>query len=166
MRRGYGSVGALLASSMLLAAACGSGESILTAGNDREPTTGAATQTTLRPDGSITDGAGPPSTGNGGEDPLVTSPATNATTTTTPLDRLPGCPVGALDAADGPVQITLWHGLTNENQTAIERLTDAYNASQDRVIVRSEAQGGYLETIDKYFQSGQAEENPAARLLK
>src|SRR4029450_7500690 len=33
------------------------------------------------------------------------------------------------------------------------RITDDYNASQDRVHVSAENQGGYLETIDKFFQS-------------
>ena len=95
----------------------------------------------------------PPSTDATGE-PVTTPPATNATTTTTPLDSLPDCPVDALDSAAGPVEITLWHGLNTDNETAIERVTDEYNASQDRVVVRAENQGGYLETIDKYFQSG------------
>ncbi len=132
--------------------ACGSGESILVAGND--PTTTIAsvappTQTTQPGDG----GAFPvPSTTPSGE-PATTPPSTSATTTTTPLATLSPCPVDALAGAAGTVDITFWHGLNVDNEDAIQRVTDDYNASQDRVRVRAENQGGYLETIDKFFQS-------------
>ncbi len=63
------------------------------------------------------------------------------------------CPVDALDTADGPVDITVWHtyvGLTNET---LHKITDAYNASQDRVRVHVENQGtGYEELLRKYRQ--------------
>ena len=83
----------------------------------------------------------------------ATPPPTNATTTTTPLSNLPSCPVDALADADEPVEITFWHGLNVDNEDAINALVDSYNASQDEVVVKAENQGGYLETIDKYFQS-------------
>ncbi len=150
-----------LAVAASLAAACGSGDSILGAGNDTPAATAPTPQTTLA--GGDTGQAGtivpPPSTDLTGE-PVTTPPATNATTTTTPLDSLPDCPVDALGSTGGPVEITLWHGLNTDNQTAIERVTAEYNASQSRVVVRAENQGGYLETIDKYFRSG-AGDRPA-----
>ena len=66
-------------------------------------------------------------------------PTTSApTTTTTPLDALPPCPVDALDVADGPVEVLFWHGLTGETDTAIQALTAAYNASQSQVPVKLE----------------------------
>jgi len=43
--------------------------------------------------------------------------------------------------ATEPVDITFWHGLTADNDDAIKRLTDAYNASQTKVHVSSENQG-------------------------
>lgn len=156
MRHRRGVVVAL--AGMLLAAGCGSGESILGAGNDQPAATAPVPQTTISSD----TGAGA-DTGDTGDAPspttptgetVTTPPATNATTTTTPLDALPDCAVDALDTADGPVEISLWHGLNVDNQEAIDQVTAAYNASQSRVVVRAENQGGYLETIDKYFQSG------------
>ncbi len=63
------------------------------------------------------------------------------------------CPVDALDDADGPVEVTLWHtyvGLTNET---LNKLADEYNASQDRVEVQVENQGAsYEELLRKYRQ--------------
>src|SRR5690606_7427521 len=70
------------------------------------------------------------------------------------LDEFPACPVDALDAADGPVEITYWHAMTADNNDAIEALVERYNSSQDRVVVKVEGQGGYSEVADKYYQSG------------
>ena len=139
-RRPAGVVAAL--SACVLVAACASGESILQAGNEPPPPT-----TTTAPAPTVT--AAP------GETLPPTTPPTIATTTTTPLASLPPCPVDALDAATGPVEITFWFGLAGETEPALVALTDAYNASQDRVVVRVENQGGYRELIDKYVQSSQ-----------
>ncbi len=106
------------------------------------------------------DGPAPPPSTDAAGQPVTTPPATSATTTTTPLDALPACPVDALEAAGEPVEITFWHGLNVDNEEAIQRVTEAYNASQDRVRVSSENQGGYLETIDKFFQSN-VDDRPA-----
>ncbi|MEK7426946.1 MAG: ABC transporter substrate-binding protein [Actinomycetota bacterium] len=115
-------------------AACGSGQSILQAGNEPPPPTTAA-----------------PSTLPG----QTTVPTLPPTTLPRPIDSLPGCDVEALDiaAAGGPVEIVFWHGLSNELKRELERITDEYNSSQDRVRVRLEAQGTYEDNIDKYLQS-------------
>jgi sn-glycerol 3-phosphate transport system substrate-binding protein len=151
--------GSLAAACSLLAAACGSGNSIIVAGNDTPAaTTVALPPATNPPAGSTVPGGGeslPPQSTAPGEEPSTTPPVTNATTTTTPLASLPDCPVAAIDGVSEPVDITLWHGLNVENEDAIQRITDEYNASQNRVHVQSENQGGYLETIDKFFQSTQ-----------
>lgn len=84
----------------------------------------------------------------------ATEPPAPSTTEATPLDSLPPCPVDALDAASGPVEITFWHGMTADLEQALTDLTDAYNASQDRVRVTLQNQGGYEQVIDKYLQSG------------
>jgi sn-glycerol 3-phosphate transport system substrate-binding protein len=149
---------ALVAAAACVAlAACGSGKSIIVAGNDTpEVTTPTATAPpATNPDGGVSPTVAPPptSTGDDGQ-PVTTPPATNATTTTTPLDALPDCPTATLDSATQPIEITFWHGLNVDNETAIQAATDAYNASQERVRVRAENQGGYQETIDKFFQSG------------
>jgi sn-glycerol 3-phosphate transport system substrate-binding protein len=115
-------------------AACGSGESILQAGNPPPPPTTAA-----------------PTTLPG----QTTVPTLAPTTVPRPIDSLPACHVNALDAAaaSGPVKIVFWHGLSNELGRELQSLTDTYNASQSRVQVQLEFQGGYEQTIDKYLQS-------------
>lgn len=130
---------ALVAGAVMIAAACGSGESILNAGNEATTTVTTA----------------PPATAPPGETLAPTTSTLPPTTTTTPLDALPPCPLEALDDASGPVQITFWHGLGTTLEETLTTLANEYNASQDRVVVRLENQGGYRQTIDKYLQSGQ-----------
>ena len=130
-------------SACLLLVACGSGENILQAGNETTPTT--ATPTTVAGQTTVPGQTAP------------TAPPT-APPTTQPrlIDSLPPCDVDALDALDaasGPVDLLFWHGLSNELGRELERLTEVYNASQDRVRVQLEFQGGYEQTIDKYLQS-------------
>jgi sn-glycerol 3-phosphate transport system substrate-binding protein len=128
-RRGVRPAAAL--AGCLLLAACGSGESILQAGND----TPAATT-------PVPDDTTPGQT---------TVPTIPPTTLPAALDELPPCKPEAL--GDGPVTITFWHGLSNELGRELERLTQQFNDSQDRVRVNLEFQGGYEQTIDKYLQS-------------
>ncbi len=134
---------ALVGAASLLAAACSSGESALESGNER-PTTPAT--------------SAPPATAEpGATTPAGSAPTTAApTTTVTPLADLPPCPVDALDGAAGPVELTFWHGMSNELETALIELTDQYNASQDAVVVTLQNQTGYEATIDKYIQSSQS----------
>jgi sn-glycerol 3-phosphate transport system substrate-binding protein len=120
-------------------AACGSGKSILDAGNAP-----ATTTTTL-----------PPVTAAPGSTLPPTTTAAPATTTTTPLASLPPCPVGALAGVTSPVEITLWHGFNSDNEKALAALTDAYNANQTKVHVTLQNQGGIKQTIEKYNQSSQ-----------
>jgi sn-glycerol 3-phosphate transport system substrate-binding protein len=63
------------------------------------------------------------------------------------------CPVDALEGADGPVEITFWHGMVARNEEILKTLTDEYNSSQDRVRVRLVYQGTYDDTADK-FENG------------
>lgn len=78
------------------------------------------------------------------------------TTVATPLADLPPCDTGALDTATGPVNLTFWHGMNGDLEDALESLTAEYNASQSKVVVSLENQGGYEQTLDKYLQSGQS----------
>jgi sn-glycerol 3-phosphate transport system substrate-binding protein len=124
----------------LVLAACGSGRSILDAGNEPPPPTTTTVPVTAAPGETL------PST-------TTTAPPT---TTTTPLASLPPCPVDALpEPGAEPVQITFWHGLGTEAEKTLVELTEQYHASQDVVRVALENQGGYKQTIDKYVQSGQ-----------
>lgn len=148
-----------VAAAVLVAASCSSGESVLTAGNDQTTTSPAdepdATTATDDTTNDATNDATGGATDSGEPADEPTEPIVDVTTTTTPLADLPPCPVDALDAASGPVEITFWHGLNADNEDAINRVTDEYNASQDRVRVTAQNQGSYGETIDKYYQSGQ-----------
>ncbi|MCB0999653.1 MAG: ABC transporter substrate-binding protein [Acidimicrobiales bacterium] len=129
----------LAATGCAVLAACGSGESILQAGNDPRPT---AAPITTSPGQTTVPGETVPSTA-----PPTTEPR--------PIDSLPSCDLAALDAAvaSGPVEILFWHGMSNELGRELERIVEQFNGSQDRVRVRLEFQGGYEQTIDKYLQS-------------
>ncbi len=131
MNRRFVAVGLVAA---LVSAGCASDNSVLVAGNEDTSSTATSEWSTLSTDDA---------------------PATTmlATTTTTPLASLAPCPVDALDNAAGPTEITFWHGLNADNEVALDEITAQYNASQDRVIVDAQNQGGYGETIDKFFQS-------------
>ncbi len=146
MRRRPAATLALAACAVL--AACGSGESILQAGNDQAPPTSAAPTTT-----PATAPPGPPPTAPPGETLPATTAPPPSTTTTTPLASLPPCPVDALDEATGPVDITVWYGLGGDTAPAFDDLVARYNASQARVRVQAENQGSYTEALDKYVQS-------------
>ena len=135
----------------LLLAACGSGESILDAGNQPLPTVSVTTTSTVAP--------GPPETTPDGATvpppPVVTTAApTVPPTTEAPLDDLPACPTELLDEVTAPVEITYWHGMNANNEQALQDIVDGYNAGQDRVRVTLQNQGGYQEVFDKYYQSG------------
>jgi sn-glycerol 3-phosphate transport system substrate-binding protein len=134
---------AVLTASALIAAACGSGQSIITAG--KEPT--VVTQpppVTLAPGETLPVGETLP--------PVDTTIA--PTTTAALLDTLPDCPTDALATATGPVELTFWHGMNGPLADELQRLTDVYDASQSKVHVTL-IEGTYEQTIDKYLQSGQ-----------
>ena len=77
------------------------------------------------------------------------------------------CPVDALEGAEEPVEITLWHtyvGLTNET---INQLASNYNESQDRVEVTVENQGAsYDELLRKYRQGIPSGDLPAIGVME
>jgi len=140
MRTLHGRLFPLIAVSSLMAAACSSGESLPLAGNDPDVTSG----TTVTPDGgtdaTTPDGGEPPATSPDGSVAPVTSAA--PTTTTTPLDTLPACPVDALGGADGVVDVTFWHGLNTANETSRTRVVTARRSTSSssraiRVVPRS-----------------------------
>jgi sn-glycerol 3-phosphate transport system substrate-binding protein len=131
-------VAAVLVLTGSVAAACSSGESALDIDSGDQATTAPA------PNGSTED------TTDG------TGTALASTTTVAPLAQFPDCPTDALDAAAGPIEITFWHGMNDVLEDSLIELTDAYNASQDKVRVILQNQTGYEATIDKYIQSSPA----------
>jgi sn-glycerol 3-phosphate transport system substrate-binding protein len=60
------------------------------------------------------------------------------------------CPLKALDRADKPVEITFWHSMTRTNEATLIRLTDAFNASQEKVRVNLVNQTTYEDTVEKF----------------
>lgn len=151
----------LLAAVSLFAAACASGDSVTTAGQDGSGSAATAPVTdppsTESPDSTdaASEGTDPGDPDTTAEPDESTTTELAATTTIAPLADEPPCPVGALDEADGPVAITFWHGMTNELESALVALTDEYNESQDRVVVTLQNQTSYQSAIDKYIQSSQ-----------
>lgn len=80
---------------------------------------------------------------------------------------LPDCPVDALDDADGPVEIDLWHGLGAQSQVALNDLADEFNDSQDAVTVRILNQGtSYEEVFRKYVAAIPSQQLPAIAYLE
>lgn len=62
------------------------------------------------------------------------------------------CPLEALDeaAADGPVEITFWHAMSDLNKETLEGLVEDFEASQDQVTVDLVHQPGYRDAQDAY----------------
>jgi hypothetical protein len=144
--------GSLAFACALVAAGCGSGKSIIVAGND----TPTATTVPVPP------GTGPPQArpfrAKGRSAPGTTpgEQAGDHTTSDEPPRRrrrsrrcgLPGVRPRQRDQARHHVLARPHH-----DKRPHQRITDDYNASQNRVHVVAENQNGYLETIDKFFQS-------------
>jgi len=89
------------------------------------------------------------------EAPGTDSSSEAPTTVATPLSSLPACDTTALDAVTDTIDITFWHGMNGDLEDALTALTAKYNASQTKVNVSIENQGGYEQTLDKYLQSSQ-----------
>ncbi len=156
------SVGLLVAGCVALAAGCGSGRSILTAGNDGTLPPGVVVPgaTSPIPTGSTV----PAATAAPGETlaPVsATAPPDSTTATTQPappttatsLAELPACAVDAPPDTGQPVEVLFWHALNALNSETLVALTERYNESQSRVHVRIEGQGSYNDAIAKYAQS-------------
>ncbi|MFA9563389.1 MAG: extracellular solute-binding protein [Acidimicrobiales bacterium] len=72
------------------------------------------------------------------------------------------CPVDALEEADGPVEIVVWHSFIALQKRTLESLIEQYNASQDKVVVRAESQGvGPAELHTKIEQAAPDRSLPA-----
>jgi sn-glycerol 3-phosphate transport system substrate-binding protein len=60
------------------------------------------------------------------------------------------CPVKALDAAKGTVEISFWHSMSAANEEALKKLAEKYNGGQSKVKVTLNRQGTYDESLQKY----------------
>lgn len=66
----------------------------------------------------------------------------------------------AAPAAAEPVHITFWHGAGGEHGVVLEQLVDAFNASQDEIVVEAAHQGGYGTLMQKLLASVAAGDPP------
>ena len=62
----------------------------------------------------------------------------------------PKCPLSALKSASKPVEITMWHSMTEQNLKTLQTLTDQFNSSQSDVKVKLVSQVDYEDTFTKY----------------
>lgn len=81
------------------------------------------------------------------------------------------CPVDALEewdpAADGKVEVTVWHSYVAETRDTLIAMAEDYNASQDKVEVRIESQGNsYDELLRKYTQAIPTADLPGIAILE
>ncbi len=81
----------------------------------------------------------------------TTSPG-GATSPTAAAASLAGqCPNGAVaQSAQKPIQITLWHSMTQANLKTLVTLTDQFNASHPDIHVNLVNQTSYIDTLTKY----------------
>ena len=63
---------------------------------------------------------------------------------------LPECPLSALEEATEPVEVVFWHSMARANEEALVALTDAYNGSQDKVVVQLVNNTSYDDQQEKY----------------
>ena len=81
--------------------------------------------------------------------------------------ELPQCPVDALEGADGPIDVTLWHSAVAKPEETLLAIVEDYNASQDRVRVHVENQATSFEELQrKYNQSIASNDLPDIAILE
>ena len=66
---------------------------------------------------------------------------------------LPDCPVHALDNVTSPVELVVWHTQQAKPLDTMQALAAKYNASQNKVRVRLDAQGTAYPELMRKFQS-------------
>ncbi|MEX2626654.1 MAG: ABC transporter substrate-binding protein [Ilumatobacteraceae bacterium] len=156
-RRRRGTLVAVIATFALVAAACSASDDSGDAGGTTEvptPDQGdddtSAPSTDADPDGD----SNGDSNGDGdsdGDDGGPTTTAGEAPSGDPDSELAAQCPVDALDDADGPVAIDVWHSMTVELEETLRDMVAEYNDAQDRVDVRLVFQGTYNESLDKYL---------------
>jgi sn-glycerol 3-phosphate transport system substrate-binding protein len=83
---------------------------------------------------------------------VVLAAGLSATATVAPAGAAnsTSCPLDALKKAGKPVQITMWHSMTRQNEATLQQLTDRFNSSQSDVKVNLVNQIDYVQTFNKY----------------
>ncbi len=59
------------------------------------------------------------------------------------------CPIGALDDVTEPVELKVWHVKTSLGADALNSQIEAFNASQDKIVVVGQSQGVSFEEIQR-----------------
>jgi sn-glycerol 3-phosphate transport system substrate-binding protein len=75
-------------------------------------------------------------------------------------EDLPPCPVDALDAATGPVDISFWHSELAVMGETVDQMVADYNASQDKVRLTAQFQGLADEMLSKYTSAASTHQLP------
>jgi sn-glycerol 3-phosphate transport system substrate-binding protein len=75
--------------------------------------------------------------------------------------QLPECPLDALEAADGPTEITLWYGgIGGPVKDTMEQMVAGFNASQDDIVLTASDQGqSYAEVFRKFESAASADQS-------
>ncbi len=61
------------------------------------------------------------------------------------------CPIGLVEKADKPVQVTFWNAMTAANRDTLERMVGEFNTSHPKIQVQAVYQGTYDDDLTKYF---------------
>ncbi len=61
------------------------------------------------------------------------------------------CPIGLVDAATSPVNISFWFAEQAANQDTLLRMVDEFNASHPKIHVAASFQGSYDDSTSKYL---------------
>lgn len=81
--------------------------------------------------------------------------------------ELPECPLDALEAAEEPVEVTLWYGgIGGPTEEVMVDLAERFNASQDDVVVDISDQGtSFQEVYRKYINAASADESQVPEMV-
>ena len=71
------------------------------------------------------------------------------------------CGPGGVHYVDGRIEVRFWHAMTGVNDTALHKIVDGFNASQDRYHVTAVYQGGYPDLLKKLVASFGTSSMPA-----
>jgi sn-glycerol 3-phosphate transport system substrate-binding protein len=72
--------------------------------------------------------------------------------------------VGAAQAE--PLPLTFWHSLSNQGEIAVNRIVEAFNASQDKYKVKAELVGPYEDAVTKLQAAIPARRGPDLLMLE
>jgi len=93
---------------------------------------------------------------------LLATTACGTTTTTSPTTSAAAPGPDALASANGPVKVTLWHGLGGSAGAAFQAAVDAFNAANSgKIQAEAVFQGSYADTLAKYTSAIRDQSTPS-----